>query len=124
MSIHKLFGGKVDAKEAYWIRIFPFIGNTLTKTTGLWCKKPVGLKTVNALLFVKIKLFQIDGKVLNCVLNGYPIRGNNFKLWEHEHGWSKFIISRCITLNEACKVTKSENIKTEVSYIMAKNTHL
>lgn len=64
------------------------------------------LKIFKGLLFVKIKLDQLDGKTVKCVFIVYSKCGKCYKLWEVESEGSRFIISWYVTFDETCKWTK------------------
>lgn len=71
------------------------------------------LKIFKALLFVKIKLDQLDGKTVKCVFIVSSKCGKGYKLWEVESEGSRFIISWYITFGETCKQTKKRYVEVK-----------
>lgn len=80
------------------------------------------MKVIITLPIDKIKLIQLDIKIVNYVFNSYPRSDKGYKLWLVEYGGQKFTNRECITLNEFGKKRKSEHLKMKILETMAKKT--
>lgn len=58
------------------------------------------MKVDKILLIDQIKSIQLDGKILDCAFNGYPIGMKGYDSLKVESGGSKFINCTCITFSK------------------------
>lgn len=116
---------KVGAKDPYMIDKYSFIGIYFQKLRKVWNRKIVTysiLEVIKTLFINQIKPIQLDGEVVYCVLNGYPIGGKCYELLGVELGGSKFINHRYITFSESHKGRSRKDIGMKTLETMVENT--
>lgn len=80
-------------------------------------------KATKALSIAQIELIQLDGKVADYIINGYPRCGESYDRLGVEPRGSKFINCRCISFSESNKRNKSKDLGMKILETMTGKTH-
>lgn len=103
-KLPKTFWGEAAATACYLINRCPSTAIGLKTPQELWTGKPPdlsNLKVFGCTAFAHVKEGKLDPRAKKCIFLGYPHGVKGYKLWSHEEGKGRCLVSRDVVFNES-----------------------